>query len=140
MRTMLLAKGFWAVLGLCLISCLTIGGCKDDDGSSGAQTITEKGFGGSATLRVGELVTVALHENPSTGYSWRLKWEPRGALKLVDDSVIPPSSGRIGAGGVRRFVLRAERVGSATVTAQYGRWWQGGEREAPRGFSVNVVE
>lgn len=71
------------------------------------------------TVRVGEPVTLALPENPATGYRWRLT----GPLEVVSDEYLP-SGTTPGAAGERVFVLRVGRAGRHEVLAELARPWE----------------
>lgn len=100
---------------------------------------TQASLGGTVDLHVGQTLVLKLDENPTTGYQWRCTWAPEAALKLVDSSYQQPGPAVPGAGGVHTFWLRGLQSGEATVTLQYGRWWEGGERQAPQKLTVRVV-
>ena len=59
---------------------------------------------------VGEPFEVELPERPTTGYRWRLEPVPED-VEILDAPFSPPPPGKLGAAGVRRFVLRATRPG-----------------------------
>lgn len=67
-----------------------------------------------------ELFSIALPETPTTGYRWGIT-ELTGPLVIVDDRFSPPQSMRPGAGGERRWLLRANGVGTAAFRAELAR-------------------
>ena len=71
------------------------------------------------TARVGGTVNLALPENPTTGYRWRLT----GPLEVVSDEFFP-SGTTPGAAGERVFVLRVARAGRHEVLAELARPWE----------------
>ncbi|WP_459719194.1 protease inhibitor I42 family protein [Actinophytocola sp. KF-1] len=71
------------------------------------------------TARVGGTVNLALPENPTTGYRWRLT----GPLEVVSDDFFP-SGTTPGAAGERVFVLRVTRAGRHEVLAELARPWE----------------
>jgi inhibitor of cysteine peptidase len=113
-------------------------GCEGGGGSRDAVVVTERDFGRTVHVNVGDRINVSLHENPSTGYEWRCHWAPRDQLSLVRDSFVPGDPGRPGQGGVRHFILRADTPGRTDVTVQYGRWRSGGNRERAQVFIIRA--
>ena len=49
-----------------------------------------------------------------------------------------PNTNLIGAGGTRHYLLLVNAPGKTEVTLQYGRWWNGGEREEPKSFTIET--
>jgi len=80
--------------------------------------------GTSRSVHVGDVITVRLPENPTTGYRWQP--EPDDALKLVDDRFEGAELPR-GASGERVLVLEAARAGSARLHLAKRRSWESGE-------------
>lgn len=105
-------------------------------------TLTDSDFGHVVTVAVGEAFTVALDENPTTGYSWRCTWDPTARLELASDTYTPDPAphGMVGSGGTRYFALKALTSGDVIISLQYGRWWEGGEKQAPQTITVHVTE
>lgn len=105
-------------------------------------TLTDSDFGHAATVAAGEAFTVALDENPTTGYSWHCSWDPTSRLELTADTYTPDPAppGMVGSGGTRTFTLKALTAGDVTITLQYGRWWEGGEKVDPQTITVHVTE
>jgi inhibitor of cysteine peptidase len=96
--------------------------------------------GETIRLAVGGTRTIALSENPSTGYLWRLNETASRDLALVavaDAGYTASPSGRIGAPGVRRFTLTARRPGTAAIVFEYVRPW---ESRAPARRHMVTVE
>lgn len=128
-----------AALGMLVVLALL---CACEDEMKPDVTITERDFNGVVVAKVGHVIDLALKANPTTGYQWRCSWEPRNLLRLLGDRYVADDNpdGRVGAGGVHHFVLRATRDGVAVITVQYGQQWAGGEREKPRRIVVRIVE
>lgn len=64
---------------------------------------------------VGEIVTITLEDNPSTGFTVGLSQLPKG-LVLMDDEYIPSTSRLMGAPGTRRFTFVAVEQGEGPLT------------------------
>lgn len=84
------------------------------------------------TARVGGTVNLALPENPTTGYRWRLT----GPLEVVSDDFFP-SGTTPGAAGERVFVLRVDRAGRHEVLAELTREWEASVKDV-RTFVVEA--
>ncbi len=93
------------------------------------------------TVRVvqGALVDVTLAENPTTGYTWRCTWEPTAAVTLVRSAFVRPTTGLVGAGGVRHFLLLVSQPGKIRVTLQHGQWWDRGQRQQAKRFTIEAT-
>ncbi|WP_296595117.1 protease inhibitor I42 family protein [Phenylobacterium sp.] len=72
----------------------------------------------------GGIVEVELQENPTTGYRWSPTVMPYGALDLLEQAFEPATGGGIGAGGRRRFRLRAVASGEAILRFGLRRAWE----------------
>jgi predicted secreted protein len=83
---------------------------------------------------VGEPFEVELPERPPTGYQWRLEPVPEG-VEILEAPFSPPPPGKLGAAGLRRFVLRATRPGVLDLCFRSARWWR---EDAPVEQSVEV--
>jgi inhibitor of cysteine peptidase len=78
-------------------------------------------------LAIGGATVIALPENPSTGYGWRLARPASRNLALVSVSnagFARSTSGLIGAPGVRQFRIAARRPGTAVAVFDYIRPWE----------------
>ena len=80
--------------------------------------------GGKRELRVGDLFEVTLPENPTTGYRWQLHSPVGPVLEVEDDSFAGPSSGMIGAGGLRSWRFRVLKEGLAHLVIDNRRSWE----------------
>jgi inhibitor of cysteine peptidase len=81
------------------------------------------------TLAVGQQATIALEENPSTGYRWNVDAAASSNLSIlrIDDRGFSENAGGkrlLGAPGVHRWSIKATRAGSANVTSVYRRPWE----------------
>lgn len=84
--------------------------------------------------RVGDLVTVRLAENPTTGYRWEAEYD-QVRLRLTDDRLEGADMPR-GGGGERVLVFTVVQPGPAGIRlAKKRAWEQGPPREE---FSVEL--
>lgn len=127
------------LLALLLMACLILGfGCSSHNESTSDLMLDETDFDKSFPLRVGQTVDLALNENASTGYSWHYSWQPQAALELTSNYSVPNRPQLEGSGGVHHLVLRALQPQTVVITVQYGRWWEGGERDEPHTLTLTV--
>lgn len=125
-------------LALCCMVLLT--SCEGGSAPPPADhVVTAGGLGSAVAMHVGETLNLQLQENPSTGFSWHISWEPATALELVSDTYVPDEPIIPGSGGTRSFLLKAAEAGGVTVTVQYGRWWEGGERMDPQALPITIT-
>ncbi len=91
-------------------------------------------------LKLGDSTTIALIENPSTGYSWKLDANSSRGLEriAVEDEAYQAPSGvrRPGEPGVHRWTIRARAAGAASLQFTLMRPWEKQPIEVRR---VNVV-
>ena len=70
-------------------------------------------------------LTIALDENPSTGYTWDWSASDESVLRLSYFLYLPDSSWMLlGSGGVRTFAFAADQPGSTELTFTYQRGWE----------------
>ena len=75
-------------------------------------------------MNKGNLVTVRLAENPTTGFPWNLTMTP--GLRIVKDEYIPddPSVKLEGSGGTHGWDISTEITGDQEIQAEYTRSWE----------------
>jgi len=127
-------------LSVAFLSALTLGllaGCR----YSPEPTLTLEQSGQRVRLYAGDILTVKLESNPTTGYRWELV-EPADekVLKLLDQRYeqSPVEKGLVGAGGVETWRFRAVGRGSASLKLEYIRPWEKSVVPA-KAFSLQVV-
>ncbi len=97
--------------------------------------VDETHSGQTVREAVGETVELSLGEKPTTGHLWEVVSGGDPVCSLQGTS-FAPSSGRPGAGGVRRWTFRVDRSGLAEIALVYRRAW---ETAAPaREFRIRV--
>ena len=85
-------------------------------------------------VAVGETLKLALSENPTTGYWWRMP-DVGPALRIVDDLFEAPTGGP-GSGGVRSWTLAADKAGTIPLQLELKRSWQPSPAQT---FKVTLV-
>ena len=96
-------------------------------------------------VAAGNLLVVTLESNATTGFRWQLS-EPidEGMLALIQSKYMPGEDAEkdspvVGAGGTEVWTFEALTAGKvATISMEYSRPWEGGEKGA-RTFDVTVV-
>jgi len=103
--------------------------------------ITGADNGKTLTAKVGELITVSLKGNPTTGYSWT---EPQiagdfvQAAGKVEYKTDKHPNGMVGVGGMFTVKLKAVKSGQAVVTMEYRRPWEK-DQPAAQTFKVTIA-
>jgi inhibitor of cysteine peptidase len=88
-----------------------------------AQTQTTQ----TVSLRPGVSTTIALRENPSTGFRWRVdvaRSTDLSIIRIVDRGYRAGQIGLIGAPGLRRWEIKARAAGTASIAFAYARPWE----------------
>ncbi len=94
-------------------------------------------------IQAGGLLTVALGSNPTTGFQWaeEAQISDTGVLKQVGHKFIGPESEPPpppGTPGQEVWTFEALEKGTSTVSMEYGRPWEGGEK-GEWTFNLTVV-
>jgi inhibitor of cysteine peptidase len=95
-------------------------------GTNEAQA-TQADNGGRITLQPGEVMTVTLNSNPTTGYGWQVLKINNAILVQEGDSVYEQSEnseGLVGAGGTETFRFKAVGSGETSLELGYMRPWE----------------
>jgi len=77
-------------------------------------------------LNTGDIGSVTLKGNPTTGYTWQYKIQDENVVKLDSESSVPDSD-LIGAGSTFTWNFKALKPGTTTITFKYYRPWEGNE-------------
>ena len=108
-------------------------------GTKGTQ-ITDADNGKQITVKSGDLVTLTLVSNPTTGYSWQVM-EIDNAFLVQDGEPeykqSPGSEGLVGAGGTEIFRFKAVGSGETVLSLGYMRPWE--SVQPTETFKVQVV-
>ena len=95
-------------------------------GTNGTQ-ITDADNGKQITVKPGDVVTVTLVSNPTTGYSWQVMEIDNAILVQEGDPEYkqsPGSEGLVGAGGTETFRFKAVGSGETPLGLGYLRPWE----------------
>lgn len=92
--------------------------------------------GGSVVVHVGDVITLRLAENASTGYRWTIKTIDESQL-TVQDTGYRSEATSIGSGGEAFWTFRAQSAGKGHLELIHSRPWEG-ERSRIDRFTLNV--
>ena len=95
-------------------------------GAKGAN-LTETDNGKQNTVKPGDVITLTLNSNPTTGYSWQVMEIDNAVLAQQGDPEYKQASGTeglVGAGGTETFHFKASGAGSVTLKLGYMRPWE----------------
>jgi len=127
MRT-LFVMSFFLILAL-------FSGC----GTNGTQ-VTDADNGKEITLKPGEILTVTLESNPTTGYSWQVMEIDEAILSQDGEPQYkqsPGTEGLTGAGGAETFHFKAVSSGKTRLEFGYMRPWE--SVQPAETFSIQVI-
>lgn len=89
--------------------------------------ITDNDNGQNFTVQAGDVITLTLVSNPTTGYSWQVMEIDQTILLQRGDpeyNQSPGTEGLVGAGGVETFHFEAIGTGDTILTLGYARPWE----------------
>ena len=95
-------------------------------GTHGIQ-VTDADNGKQITVQSGQVVTVTLESNPTTGYSWQVLEIDDAILVQDGDPEYKQTSGTgglVGAGGTETFRFKTVGTGETTLSLGYMRPWE----------------
>jgi predicted secreted protein len=83
----------------------------------------------SIQVNQGETFSFTLCSNPTTGYSWQqAKVSDAAVLSDQGSKANAPNVSQAGTAGSQTFTLKALKKGTSTVSIDYSRPWEGGEK------------
>jgi len=84
----------------------------------------ETANGTMVDITKGDIVSIALAENPTTGYGWNATVS--AGLTVLNDTYVEDehAEGMVGVGGTHLWLLRADETGDQTFSAVYMRPWE----------------
>jgi inhibitor of cysteine peptidase len=116
-----------------LVLSLLVVSCGDDNGEI---ALDAEDSGTTVQVTTGDVVTVELESNPSTGYSWVVP-EDLGLLELRDERWVEDSE-LVGAPGTTHLEFEVTGTGTMTLDLEYRRPWLSDE-PAERTFTITIV-
>ena len=96
---------------------MAVQGCFAADNSVSSDIIQKE-------VNNGDLFTIALASNPTTGYEWEASWNQK-YVKLIKQEYIPNGllPGMVGYGGTEIFTFQAIKKGHTDIRLDYMRPW-----------------
>lgn len=84
----------------------------------------------SISVSAGSTFTVTLCSNATTGYMWseNASIGDTSVVEQVSQQFVEPSSDMIGAAGKQVWTFKALKAGTTTISMDYSRDWEGGEK------------
>ena len=129
------------VLGL-IITASVIGVTGASPGPGNTITLDASDSGSRRELAVGDIFTVELESNPSTGFQWVLADNSDSTvLQVHEQEYVMANTGDPplpGAGGKEVWTFKALAQGETTISLEYSRPWDGGEK-AVQTFELTVT-
>ncbi len=90
--------------------------------------VDESHNGRTVTLAAEDVLEIALAENPTTGYRWRVLAPDVGKAecpcRLVDDFFRPANAAVPGGGGIHHWQFRRVEPGTCKFELDYARSWE----------------
>jgi inhibitor of cysteine peptidase len=101
--------------------------------------LTAADNGSTIELKEGQVVSITLEANPTTGYTWEIV-EPfnEQIIRQVGEIEFKPESEAIGAGGVQIIRFEVVNAGQTTLKLVYHRPWET-DVEPLETFSIQVI-
>jgi predicted secreted protein len=91
-------------------------------------TLDTSADGTSQQLKKGQVMSIALESNPSTGYAWIATISDTSVvIQMAEPEYSEPTASAtplVGAPGTQTFFFQAIETGNATITLDYKRSWE----------------
>ena len=131
MKTKLVIIGTMVAISLCLFACspapkqVAVEASCDD-------FMKQQHISQEVEVAAGDSLTVTLCSNPTTGFEWEsAKISDQTVLQQVDHKFISPESEPPpppGTAGQEVWTFKALKKGESTISIDYSRPWEGGEK------------
>ncbi|MFC1942879.1 protease inhibitor I42 family protein [Chloroflexota bacterium] len=128
------------VVGLVIIMAISLPACSSPSpsntnpaGISCDEFINQNHIIEQVEKNAGEFFTVTLGSNPTTGFQWNeeAKISDTGVVEQLQHEFIGPESEPPpppGTPGQEVWTFRAQKEGTSTISMEYSRPWEGGEK------------
>ncbi len=108
------------------------------EGAGAVIFLTEADNGRTLELKAGDVFSIALPENASTGYVWELLPSDPALVHLAGKTSMYPDTA-VGSGGQVTFLIRAEKAGQGKVAFALRRPWEDAAASSTMTIGVNVA-
>jgi inhibitor of cysteine peptidase len=129
---------------LAMAGILFIAGCNTTNKETSKHTanisVSEGLNGRSLTIKEGDIFSIKLRGNPTTGYSWQLSSADKSILNLIEKKFIPEKKKKniVGSGGTDIFIFEAVGSGKTDLKLIYARSWEKYAKPA-KTFNLKVM-
>jgi inhibitor of cysteine peptidase len=139
MKIKLVILGILAIMSLSLLACAAAAGNESVTAST-EDFASQNNITREITVSAGHSFDVTLGSNQTTGFSWSEAAQVSDAavLKQTDHQYLAPDSELVGAAGNEVWTFEALKKGTATISMEYSRPWEGGEK-AEWTFTLTVT-
>jgi inhibitor of cysteine peptidase len=124
-----------------IISSITLGKPDGDKAKAGKTiALTSADTGKTIKAAAGDIVTITLKANPTTGFIWPPVKQPKDSpLEFKSRKYATAATARpmVGQGGKTTFTYRVAKAGKATIALAYRRPWEKNKKPA-RTFTVTI--
>ncbi len=117
-------------ISLCLFACLPTSKQVSVEVSCDDFT-KQQHISQEAEVAVDGSLTVTLCSNPTTGFLWveSAQISDQTVLQQTDHRLVSPEAeGVVGAAGTQVWTFKALKKGTSTISMEYSRPWEGGEK------------
>jgi inhibitor of cysteine peptidase len=132
MKLRLITVGLIVVVALSLLACSGV--------PKNITILADSSVGEEVEIAAGGSITVMLESNPTTGFKWELSGITDQTVLKQDGEAeyMPPEGTMVGAGGHEKWTFLALKKGTSTISLEYSRPWEGGEK-AERTYTLNAT-
>ncbi len=139
------ARSIYIFLGAALFLAMVDCSMNNSQGGQTVQgeirniTVTEKDNGRQFELNKGDLLTLRLESNPSTGYSWHISGNDKKLMEPTGEPTSEVPEGKLIPGGMAYeiFHFKAFASGTNVLELHYKRIWEKG-KEPLKTFRITV--
>ena len=117
------------------IALAIFSGCQSNE-----TVLSELDNGKQVAIQPGDIVSITLASNPTTGYSWQVIEIYEAVLTQKGEPEYKQNSGTqglVGSGGTETFRFEALESGSTTLTLGYARPWE--SVPSLETFSISII-
>ena len=122
-------------LGLLVILALSLFACSASPKEASVEVsiddfMSQNHISQQVEVPAGGLLTVTLGSNPTTGFRWseEAQISDTSVLKQVAHKYVAPDSEMVGASGKEVWTFQALKAGTTSLSMEYSRPWEGGEK------------
>lgn len=130
-------KKQWKFGIMALVVCMSVGllitGCGSTTDESDEREITT----GELT---GQKVTIEFDDYATAGFMWKLSEEGTGDFVIESNEIIADESDAVGASGIDRYVLVANKPGKVELVFTLEQDWTGGDQACEARYKFTIKD